>query len=88
MSKKDIKFYFLVLIGAVISMTALLTPPLGQVDNSVLLLLGELSILIGALYNCSMYLNVRRGIFAVGKDLNINEIKKDVTEPTENKEIQ
>lgn len=88
MSKKDIKFYFLVVIGAVISMTALLTPPLGQVDNSVLLLLGELSILIGALYNCSMYLNVRRGIFAVGKDLNINEIKKDVTESTENKEIQ
>lgn len=88
MSKKDIKFYILVVIGAVISMTALLTPPLGQIDNSVLLLLGELSILIGALYNCSMYLNVRRGIFAVGKDLNINEIKKDVTEPTENKEIQ
>lgn len=88
MSKKDIKFYVLVLIGAVISMTALLTPPLGTVDNSVLLLMGELSILIGALYNCSMYLNVRRGIFAVGKDLNINEIKKDVTEPTENKENQ
>lgn len=92
MSKKrnDFRFYSLVIVGLVISLFGLLTPPLGHIDNSILLLVGNLTILVGGVLEVVIYLNIKKGIFFVGKHT-IEEIKKDLQEEvktTENKEIQ
>lgn len=88
--RNDFRFYSLVLVGLVISLFGLLTPPLGHIDNSILLLIGNLTILVGGVLEVVIYLNIKKGIFFVGKHT-IEEIKKDLQEelkPTENKEIQ
>jgi hypothetical protein len=88
--RNDFRFYSLVIVGLVISLFGLLTPPLGHIDNSILLLVGNLTILVGGVLEVVIYLNIKKGIFFVGKHT-IEEIKKDLQEelkPTENKEIQ
>lgn len=81
MSKKrnDFRFYSLVLVGLIISLFGLLTPPLGHIDNSILLLIGNLTILVGGVLEVVIYLNIKKGIFFVGKHP-IEDIKKDVQE--------
>lgn len=87
--RNDFRFYSLVIVGLVISLFGLLTPPLGHIDNSILLLVGNLTILVGGVLEVVIYLNIKKGIFFVGKHT-IEEIKKDLQEElktTENKEI-
>lgn len=81
MSKKrnDFRFYSLVVVGLIISLFGLLTPPLGHIDNSILLLIGNLTILVGGVLEVVIYLNIKKGIFFVGKNV-IEDIKKDVQE--------
>lgn len=88
--RNDFRFYSLVVVGLVISLFGLLTPPIGQIDNSILLLIGNLTILVGGVLEVVIYLNIKKGIFFVGKHT-IEEVKKDLQEElkdTENKEIQ
>lgn len=92
MSKKrnDFRFYALLVVGLVISLFGLCTPPIGVIDNSLLLLIGNLTILVGGVLEVVMYINVKKGVFFVGKHT-IEEIKKDIQEEiktTENKENQ
>lgn len=79
MSKKrnDFRFYSLVIVGLIISLFGLLTPPLGHIDNSILLLIGNLTILVGGVLEVVIYLNIKKGIFFVGKHP-IEEINKDL----------
>ena len=92
MSKKrnDFRFYALLVVGLVISLFGLCTPPIGVIDNSLLLLIGNLTILVGGVLEVVMYINVKKGIFFVGKHT-IEDVKKDIQEElktTENKENQ
>lgn len=85
MSKKrnDFRFYSLLIVGLIISLFGLLTPPLGQVDNSILLLIGNLTILVGGVLEVVIYLNIKKGIFFVGKHT-IEDIKTDIQQDIKN----
>lgn len=88
--RNDFRFYSLVVVGLIISLFGVLTPPLGQIDNSILLLIGNLTILVGGVLEVVIYLNIKKGIFFVGKHT-IEDVKKDIQEElksTENKENQ
>lgn len=75
--RNDFRFYALLVVGLVISLFGLCTPPIGVIDNSLLLLIGNLTILVGGVLEVVMYINVKKGIFFVGKNV-IEDIKKEI----------
>lgn len=58
----------LVIIGAILLITGFIVPPLGVIDNSVLVAFGETSTFAGALFGVDYKYKYR--IYTYGKDFN------------------
>ena len=56
------KFYFLVGSGIAFGVAGMTLPPIGQIDWSVLLLIGQLLILAAAIMGISVNFDLKRGI--------------------------
>lgn len=67
MKRLNIKFYALLVIGFVLALIGLLSPPVGVVDNSVLIMLGEVTILAGGVIGCVVHLDFRNMYFHIGR---------------------
>lgn len=86
----DWKFYAILVVGTAISIIALLTEPMGVIDNSVLLLVGQLTVLCASLFNVSIVLDIKEKYFCLGKnpkselnEKNEKEADKDDVKSTE-----
>lgn len=58
----------LIIVGAVLLITGFIVPPLGIIDNSVLVAFGETSTFAGALFGVDY--NYRYKIYTSGRDFN------------------
>lgn len=86
-NKKDWKFFAILLVGTAISIIALLTEPMGIIDNSVLLLVGQLTVLCASLFNVSIVLDIKEKYFCLGKNPKQVEFKeKELLEKNDSKE--
>ena len=56
------KFYFLVGSGIAFGVAGMALPPIGQIDWSILLLIGQLLILAAAIMGISVNFDLKRGI--------------------------
>ena len=56
------KFYFLVVSGIGFGIAGMVLPPVGQIDWSILLLIGQLLILAAAIMGISVNFDLKRGI--------------------------
>lgn len=66
MVQKDIKFYVLVGLGFTISLVGLLSPPIGIVDNSVLVVTGLFLSVAGGLIGAVIHLDFKNLYFHIG----------------------
>lgn len=76
-NKKDWKFWGLLVVGLTLSLCGIFTPPIGVISDSLLLVIGNLTILVGALYDVSIVVDVKEKYFCVGRN---PKIKKDESE--------
>lgn len=58
------KFYFLVLMGIGFGVTGMCLPPIGTIDWSVLILIGQLLILAAAVMGISVNFDLKNGQFS------------------------
>lgn len=78
---KDAKFWGLLVVGLTLSLCGIWTPPIGIISDSLLIVIGNLTILVGALYDVSIVLDIKEKYFCVGKN---PKIKKEKDEQKEN----
>ena len=62
----DKKFYFLVCAGIGFGIAGMLLPPIGTIDWSVLILIGQLFILAATVLGLDIKFNIKEGIFESG----------------------
>ena len=62
------KFYFLVGAGIGFGIAGMALPPLGTIDWSVLLLIGQLLILAAAVIGISVNFDLKKGVFETDND--------------------
>ena len=60
------KFYFLVCAGIAFGIAGMVLPPVGTIDWSVLILIGQLFLLSAAVLGLEVKMNVKEGIFESG----------------------
>lgn len=75
---KELKFWGLLVVGLTLSLCGIFTPPIGVISDSLLIVIGNLTILIGALYDVSIVVDVKEKYFCVGKNPKISKDKDDV----------
>lgn len=78
---KDLKFWGLLAVGLTISLCGIYTPPIGIISDSLLIVIGNLTILVGALYDISIVVDIKEKYFCVGKN---PKIQKETNEQKEN----
>ena len=64
----NVKFYFLVGAGIGFGVAGMSLPPIGQIDWSILLLIGQLFILAAAIMGISVNFDLKRGVLQAGDD--------------------
>ena len=62
----DKKFYFLVWVGIGFGIAGMILPPIGTIDWSVLILIGQLFLLSAAVLGLEVKMNIKEGIFESG----------------------
>lgn len=62
MINPNVKFYFLVGAGIGFGIAGMTLPPIGQIDWSVLLLIGQLLILAAAIMGISVNFDLKKGV--------------------------
>ena len=60
------KFYFLVCAGIGFGIAGLTLPPVGTIDWSVLILIGQLFLLSAAILGLEVKMNIKDGVFESG----------------------
>ena len=60
------KFYFLVCAGIGFGVAGMILPPVGTIDWSVLILIGQLFLLSAAILGLEVKMNIKDGIFESG----------------------
>ena len=60
------KFYFLVCAGILFGVAGMTLPPVGTIDWSVLILIGQLFLLSAAILGLEVKMNLKDGIFESG----------------------
>lgn len=66
MIQKDIKFYILIGLGFSLCLTGLLAPPMGIIDNSVLIATGLFLSVAGGLIGAVIHLDFKNLYFHIG----------------------
>ena len=64
------KFYFLVVTGIGFGVAGMVLPPIGTIDWSVLVMIGQLFILAATILGLDIKMNLKEGIFESGDDEN------------------
>ena len=82
-NNKDAKFWGLLIAGLTLSLCGIWTPPIGIISDSLLIVIGNLTILVGALYDVSIVLDVKEKYFCVGKNPKIKQEKNEENKPQE-----
>ena len=72
----DKKFYFLVCAGIGFGIAGMLLPPIGTIDWSVLILIGQLFVLSATILGLDIKFNIKEGIFESG-DIDEKEEKNE-----------
>lgn len=67
MKKVDWKFLVLIIMGFAIAMVGLISPPLGVISNSVLIMVGEFFVLAGGVIGCVVHFDFKNLYFHIGK---------------------
>lgn len=67
-NSKDWKFWGLLVVGLTLSLCGIYTPPIGIISDSLLIVIGNLTILVGALYDISIVVDIKEKYFCVGKN--------------------
>lgn len=62
----DKKFYFLVWAGIGFGIAGMILPPIGTIDWSILILIGQLFLLSAAVLGLEVKMNIKEGIFESG----------------------
>lgn len=62
------KFYFLTISGIGFGVAGMCLPPIGTIDWSVLLMVGQLFVLAAAIVGLDIKCNLKEGIFESGTD--------------------
>ena len=62
------KFYFLTISGIGFGVAGMCLPPIGTIDWSVLVMVGQLFILAAAIVGLDIKMNLKDGIFESGTD--------------------
>ena len=62
----DKKFYFLVCAGIGFGIAGMILPPIGTIDWSILILIGQLFLLSAAILGLEVKMNIKEGIFESG----------------------
>ena len=62
------KFYFLTISGIGFGVAGMCLPPIGTIDWSVLVMIGQLFILAAAMVGLDIKMNLKDGIFESGTD--------------------
>lgn len=62
------KFYFLTISGIGFGVAGMCLPPIGTIDWSVLVMVGQLFILAAAIVGLDIKFNLKEGIFESGTD--------------------
>lgn len=62
----DKKFYFLVCAGIGFGIAGMLLPPIGTIDWSVLILIGQLFLLSATILGLDIKFNIKEGVFESG----------------------
>ena len=70
------KFYFLVIMGIGFGVAGMTLPPVGTIDWSVLILIGQLLILAAAVMGISVNFDLKRGILQSDCDNDDDEEKE------------
>ena len=81
---KDFKFWGLLITGFVLVLIAMFTPPLAVVDNSIIFLVGQITLLIAGLLECCVHIDIKNGYLHLGrmeKTIKETEYKKIVDTP-------
>lgn len=60
------KFYFLVICGIGFGIAGMVLPPIGQIDWSVLVMIGQLFVLGATVLGFEVKFNIKEGIFESG----------------------
>jgi len=60
------KFYFLVICGIGFGIAGMVLPPIGKIDWSVLVMIGQLFILAATILGLDIKMNLKEGIFESG----------------------
>jgi len=68
----DKKFYFLVWTGIGFGIAGMILPPIGTIDWSVLILIGQIFLLSAAVLGLEVKMNIKEGIFESG-DIDIDD---------------
>lgn len=85
----EIKFYILIILGFVIMIIGLVSPPLGVINNTVLLGAGQFLVLAGGLVGCVVHFDFKNLYFHIGKmtkdtaSEDNKRIRENPTEPIE-----
>lgn len=66
--KSTRKFYFLTISGIGFGVAGMCLPPIGTIDWSVLVMVGQLFILAAAIVGLDIKFNLKEGIFESGTD--------------------
>ena len=84
---KDAKFWGLLTAGLTLSLCGIWTPPIGIISDSLLIVIGNLTILVGALYDVSIVLDVKEKYFCVGKNPKIQKEKTSLENKDSNEVV-
>lgn len=75
--KNDLKFWGLLVVGLCLSLCGIFTPPIGVISDSLLIVIGNLTILVGALYDISIVVDIKEKYFCVGRNPKLPKEDKD-----------
>lgn len=81
-NNKDLRFWGLLVVGLCLSLCGIFTPPIGVISDSLLIVIGNLTILVGALYDISIVVDIKEKYFCVGRNPKIT--KETPSEQKEN----
>lgn len=78
----DLRFWGLLAVGLTLSLCGIFTPPIGVISDSLLIVIGNLTVLVGALYDISIVVDIKEKYFCVGRNPKLpkEQTKKDETE--------
>jgi len=78
--KHEIRFYIIIIMGFILAMTGLLLPPMGMIDNSVLIITGCFLAVAGGIAGSVVKFDFKNLYFFVGdgRHLDKETIKENV----------